>query len=148
MTMSARNSTLAELFTMIPNEAGVSANKRFIADRSRLKTVCPGGWAHQQIIKVGYFQQVVQNTLVAEETFSIMPISAVLLSYMILGKAIAWSHLWGASCVLAGIGFIAQRNYRQGCWIKRNLPANAWRNYLLVSICRVFWVWSKWKTCN
>ena len=40
----------------------------------------------------------------------IMPVSAVFLSYMILGEPFAWSHLWGGLCVLAGIGFIVHQS--------------------------------------
>ena len=38
----------------------------------------------------------------------IMPVSAILLSYIILGEPFAWSHLWGGLCVLAGIGFFVR----------------------------------------
>jgi drug/metabolite transporter (DMT)-like permease len=36
----------------------------------------------------------------------IMPVSAVLLSYLILREPFAWSHVWGGLCVLAGLRLI------------------------------------------
>jgi drug/metabolite transporter (DMT)-like permease len=36
----------------------------------------------------------------------VMPVSAVLLSYLILQEPFAWSHVWGGLCVLAGLRLI------------------------------------------
>ena len=58
-----------------------------------------------------WFQGVTKVSASVAAVFTgIMPVSAVLLSYMILGEAFAWSHLWGGLCVLAGIGFIVHRS--------------------------------------
>jgi drug/metabolite transporter (DMT)-like permease len=39
----------------------------------------------------------------------VLPVSAVVLSYALLGEQFLWSHAVGIACVLAGIGFSAQR---------------------------------------
>ena len=44
---------------------------------------------------------------------AVMPVSAVVLSYLILGEAFAWAHVWGGLCVLAGIGFIVRTHSRK-----------------------------------
>lgn len=62
-----------------------------------------------------WFQGVMKVSASVAGVFTgIMPVSAVLLSYMILGEAFAWSHLWGGLCVLVGIGFIVDRSSRRG----------------------------------
>jgi len=38
----------------------------------------------------------------------IAPISAVVLSYIILQEPFQWAHVWGGLCVLVGIGFIVR----------------------------------------
>jgi drug/metabolite transporter (DMT)-like permease len=38
--------------------------------------------------------------------YGVMPVSAVLFSYLILQEPFQWSHLWGGLCVLTGLGFI------------------------------------------
>ncbi len=40
----------------------------------------------------------------------VMPISAILLSYALLGERFAWTHLIGLTCVLAGIACIAKQS--------------------------------------
>lgn len=58
-----------------------------------------------------WFQGVTKVSASVAAVFTgIMPISAVLLSYIILGEPFAWPHLWGGLCVLAGIGFIVHRS--------------------------------------
>jgi drug/metabolite transporter (DMT)-like permease len=42
----------------------------------------------------------------------VLPVSAVVLSYALLGEQFLWSHVVGMCCVLAGIGFSAQRMAR------------------------------------
>jgi drug/metabolite transporter (DMT)-like permease len=37
----------------------------------------------------------------------VMPVSSVLLSYVVLGEPFSWTHVAGVLCVLVGIGFIA-----------------------------------------
>jgi drug/metabolite transporter (DMT)-like permease len=39
----------------------------------------------------------------------VLPVSAVALSYALLGEQFLWSHAVGVTCVLAGIGFSARR---------------------------------------
>lgn len=39
----------------------------------------------------------------------VMPVSAVLLSYLILGEPFAWAHVWGILFVVAGIGFLVRK---------------------------------------
>ncbi len=39
----------------------------------------------------------------------IMPVSAVLLSYLILQEPFAWSHIWGGLCVLIGLILIVRQ---------------------------------------
>jgi len=39
---------------------------------------------------------------------AVLPLSAVLLSYAILGEAFAWSHVLGAACVIGGIVLLAR----------------------------------------
>ena len=39
----------------------------------------------------------------------VLPVSAVVLSYALLGEQFLWSHAVGVACVLAGIAFSAQR---------------------------------------
>ena len=43
----------------------------------------------------------------------IMPVSAVLLSYLILKESFLWSHLIGVLCVLLGIGLIGRGRRKQ-----------------------------------
>ncbi len=38
----------------------------------------------------------------------VMPVSAVLLSYLVLGEQLSWAHLLGGLCVVAGVGFITR----------------------------------------
>ena len=39
---------------------------------------------------------------------AVLPLSAVLLSYAVLGEAFAWSHLLGGACVIGGIVLLAR----------------------------------------
>jgi len=41
----------------------------------------------------------------------VMPVSAVIFSYIILHEPFQWSHLWGGLCVLAGLGFIIRESF-------------------------------------
>jgi hypothetical protein len=36
----------------------------------------------------------------------VMPVSAIIFSYLSLHEPFQWPHLWGGLCVLAGLGFI------------------------------------------
>ncbi len=38
----------------------------------------------------------------------VLPVSAVTLSYLILGERVLWSHLVGAGCVIVGIVLVAR----------------------------------------
>lgn len=42
----------------------------------------------------------------------LLPLSALALSYTVLGERFAWSHAVGGACVLAGIGLVAYRGDR------------------------------------
>ena len=44
---------------------------------------------------------------------AVMPISALLLSYLLLGEAFAWTHLVGMAAVAAGIAAVAYSDLRQ-----------------------------------
>lgn len=58
-----------------------------------------------------WFQGVTKVSASTAAVFtSVMPISAVLLSYLILREPFAWSHVWGGLCILVGIGFIINRD--------------------------------------
>ena len=58
-----------------------------------------------------WFQGVTKVSASTAGVFtSIMPISAVLLSYVILREPFAWSHVWGGLCIFVGIGFIMNRD--------------------------------------
>jgi drug/metabolite transporter (DMT)-like permease len=39
----------------------------------------------------------------------VLPVSAVLLSYLVLGERFLWSHLAGVACVIAAIVLVARR---------------------------------------
>jgi drug/metabolite transporter (DMT)-like permease len=45
---------------------------------------------------------------------SVMPVSAMALSYLILNEPFSWWHLVGASCVLLGIALIAWNGQEVG----------------------------------
>ncbi len=49
---------------------------------------------------------------------SIMPVSAVLLSYLILQEPFAWSHIWGGLCVLIGLILIVRKPSQQVVQLK------------------------------
>lgn len=54
-----------------------------------------------------WFQGVMKVPASTAAVFTgIMPVSAVLLSYLILQEPFAWSHVWGGLCVLAGLRLI------------------------------------------
>ena len=40
----------------------------------------------------------------------VMPVNAIIFSYLILHEPFQWSHLWGGLCVLAGLGFIIRES--------------------------------------
>lgn len=56
-----------------------------------------------------WFQGVskVQSSTAAVFT-GVMPVSAIVLSYLVLHESFSWSHVAGGVCVLAGIGFITK----------------------------------------
>jgi drug/metabolite transporter (DMT)-like permease len=57
-----------------------------------------------------WFRGVTRVPASAAAVFTgIMPISAVLLSYLVLNEPFSWLHLMGALCVLLGIGLIARK---------------------------------------
>jgi drug/metabolite transporter (DMT)-like permease len=41
----------------------------------------------------------------------VMPVSAVLFSYVILHQPFSWSHIWGGACVLIGLAFIVGESF-------------------------------------
>jgi len=54
-----------------------------------------------------WFQGVTQVSGSTAAIFTgVAPISAVMLSYVILQEPFQWAHVWGGLCVLVGIGFI------------------------------------------
>lgn len=54
-----------------------------------------------------WFQGVMKVPASTAAVFTgIMPVSAVLLSYLVLQEPFAWSHVWGGLCVLAGLRLI------------------------------------------
>ncbi len=56
-----------------------------------------------------WFQGVTQVSGSTAAIFTgVAPISAVVLSYVILQEPFQWAHVWGGLCVLVGIGFIVK----------------------------------------
>jgi drug/metabolite transporter (DMT)-like permease len=76
------------------------------------------GWAAILYFGVGvsvlafvvWFSAVSQVPASTAAVFSgVLPISAVCLSYLVLGEQLGWAHLLGVVFVLGGIGLIAKR---------------------------------------
>jgi len=66
-----------------------------------------------------WFQGVTKVAASTAAVFTgIMPITAVLLSYLILQEAFAWSHVWGGLSVLAGLGLIVLESWRRSEGVK------------------------------
>lgn len=56
-----------------------------------------------------WFQGVIKVPASTAAVFaSVMPVSAILLSYLVLHEPFSWLHIVGVLCVLLGIGFIAR----------------------------------------
>lgn len=61
-----------------------------------------------------WFQGVSQVQASTAAVFTgVMPVSAVIFSYIILHEPFQWSHLWGGLCVLAGLGFIIRESFNK-----------------------------------
>ncbi|MDA8210318.1 MAG: DMT family transporter [Clostridia bacterium] len=58
-----------------------------------------------------WFQGVAKVPASTAAVFTgVMPVSAVLLAYIVLNEPLSWAHILGGLCVLIGIGFITKQN--------------------------------------
>jgi len=59
-------------------------------------------------IVAGFQKASSDRSVVAAVFTAVLPVSAVLLSYTILGEPFRWAHVAGGACVIAGIGLLAR----------------------------------------